>query len=481
MAKLGLKSVEDVSVMRKFSIFFVLLSATPFILLAVLFFILHFSGEIELNSHLLFWSFLIVGFFMFISFLAIRSSLSNIKNISQNVKGALEGELPKHLNIKGKGENEIIQIARSFNEVVQRLEGTIKELEKSKSMLQDVLTKVASGVSFTENINAFLDLIMKTTVGALNAKTGLLLFLGENNKELILRSSYGFPEDYLSKERHFSLEIGALDWVIKQKKPLLVPHLQKHSSMLTEDMDPAFMPPLICVPLIFQNEAIGVIVISGQGQGDNFKEDDLIILSNISSQMAMAIVNAKLNADAQRTYLETITALALAVEARDVYSRGHSDRVGIYSVKIAQKLGLNEQLIKNLKEAAQLHDVGKIGIADEILRKPGPLNDFEFEIMRQHPAIGEGIIIPLRGFTMLRDPIRHHHEWLNGEGYPDHLKGDQISIITRILTIADAYDAMTSERPYRKALSTDAAKAELAKYKDSRYDPKVVNALIESV
>jgi HD-GYP domain-containing protein (c-di-GMP phosphodiesterase class II) len=140
-------------------------------------------------------------------------------------------------------------------------------------------------------------------------------------------------------------------------------------------------------------------------------------------------------------------------------------------------MGLSENQIKIVKEAAQLHDVGKIGIPDDILRKPGSLDEGEFEAIRQHPAIGEGIIIPLHGFFPLRDPIRHHHEWLDGTGYPDHLKGDDISIETRILTACDAYDAMTSNRPYRKAFTLEQAKAELIRFKDTRYDSNVLDAL----
>jgi HD-GYP domain-containing protein (c-di-GMP phosphodiesterase class II) len=226
---------------------------------------------------------------------------------------------------------------------------------------------------------------------------------------------------------------------------------------------------------------LGAISVSGKTRDDNFQEEELIILSNLASQIALAIENAKLNADAQQTYLETITALALAVEARDPYSRGHSDRVSKYSVLIAQELGLDEEMITKIKAAAQLHDVGKIGISDEILRKPSSLNDYERQIMRQHPIIGEGIIVPLRGFSHLRGPIRHHHEWLNGEGYPDHLVGEQISLEARILVVADSFDAITTDRPYRKAMDFATAKQELLKYKGERYDSKIVDAFIKRI
>jgi len=176
MAKLALKSVEDVSVLRKFSIFFILLSVVPFIFLVVLFFILYLSGDIKIESKdLIGWTFFIVGFFLFISFFAIRKTLIHLNSISKTLKVVLNGEIPKQIAIKEAGDNEIAQIARSFNEIVRKLEENIRDMERSKSMLQDLLTKIASGVSFMDNVEAFLDLIIKTTVGALNAKTGLLL------------------------------------------------------------------------------------------------------------------------------------------------------------------------------------------------------------------------------------------------------------------------------------------------------------------
>jgi HD-GYP domain-containing protein (c-di-GMP phosphodiesterase class II) len=269
--------------------------------------------------------------------------------------------------------------------------------------------------------------------------------------------------------------------VVKQSKPLLIPRLHKSPAVNTNSVDSVFQPPLICTPLIFQNKVVGVISISGKDKDANFEEDELMILSNLASQIALAIENAKLNSDAQKTYLETITALALAVEARDPYSRGHSDRVSKYAVKIAQKLGLDEERIRRIKEAAQLHDVGKIGISDEILRKPDMLDDYERQIMYQHSIIGEGIIIPLRGFSHLRDPIRHHHEWLNGEGYPDHLKGDDVSLEARILAVADVFDAITTDRPYRKGMDFAQAKQELLKHKETHYDAKVVDAFVSCI
>ncbi|MDD5668728.1 MAG: HD domain-containing protein [Candidatus Omnitrophica bacterium] len=477
MGKLGLRSVEDVSVMRKFSIFFVLLSVIPFVLLVVLFFILYVSGDIKVESDKLFIGFIFgVAFFMVLSFFAIRQTLHNMISVAKKLKEAVDGNNSASVTIKTSGDNEIAQLARSFNEITRKLEQNIKELEKSKRMLQTLLTNVASGVSFADNIDAFLDLIVKTTVGSLNARMGMVLLL--QSDDLVVRGSSGVSDIAFSRNSRVGLEHSTLGWVVKEKKPLIVPKLSKIPSQSDSHRGPEiFEPPLVCVPLIYSNAVIGAFLISGRDSDDNFIEDDIVILSNISSQIALAMENSRLNSDAGRTYFETITALAIAVEARDVYSRGHSDRVSKYSVQVAKRLNLEERQIKIIENAGVLHDIGKIGVGDAILLKSGPLTDVERTIMQQHPSIGEGIIIPLHGFSALRDPVRHHHEWLNGEGYPDHLMGDQISIEARILTVSDCFDAMISTRPYRKAMSYEEAKGELNKYKGVRYDPRVVDAL----
>jgi len=471
---LQLKSIEDASIIRKFSVLFSFMSLLPFIALTFVFFFYISSKKSALNPDLIFWSATLTGVFSLIGFVGMRKSLTNLIRISREAKNILAGDLSKRIVIKTKGNNEVNQIAESFNQIVQQLESNILELKRSKEALQKILVKVSSGVSFTENIDSFLDLILETTVHALGGYTGLLLIKDEDNHDLIIKSAFGIDtSDYLNKK--ISLQEEPIKSVIEQKKPLLIPRLE---SVQTNKY---FKLPLICAPLIFQNKTLGVISISGKRQKTNFEENESVVLSSLASQIAMAIENARLNLDNQKAYLDTITALALAVEARDIYSRGHSDRVSEYAVKIAKKLNLDEHTIKTIKEAAQLHDVGKIGISDEILRKPDILNDFEKSIMEDHPVIGEGIIIPLHGFTHLRDPIRHHHEWLNAQGYPDHLKGNEISLEAQILAAADAFDAMTTDRPYRKGMTLKEAKEELKKYRNIRYRPEVIDAFISCI
>jgi putative two-component system response regulator len=144
--------------------------------------------------------------------------------------------------------------------------------------------------------------------------------------------------------------------------------------------------------------------------------------------------------------------LALSIEAKDRYTEGHCERLSKYSVAMAERLGLPDELRVALRRAGVVHDIGKIGVPEHILTKPGPLDDEEWKIMKQHPVVGERICAPLKSFRHVLPVIRHHHEKLDGSGYPDGLSGDQIPLTARILQIADVYDALTSERPYRTAI-----------------------------
>ena len=176
--------------------------------------------------------------------------------------------------------------------------------------------------------------------------------------------------------------------------------------------------------------------------------------------------------------IETIKALATALDARDHYTHGHSQEVTDYAVAIATDLMLPKEEIERIRDAGLLHDIGKIGISDAVLLKPGRLTDEEFMVIRQHPEIGKKILAPVRSLQDKIPLIYHHHERYDGGGYPEGLKGDEIPLGARILAVADAYQAMTSDRPYRKALPQEVAINELEKGKDKQFEAKMVDVFV---
>ncbi len=186
----------------------------------------------------------------------------------------------------------------------------------------------------------------------------------------------------------------------------------------------------------------------------------------------------QLYVDMRQDYLSTISALIQAVEAKDSYTRGHSESVRRYTLDIAHALGLPADVIERLEYASLLHDIGKIGVAETILRKPGRLTDEEYMEIKAHPAIGASIVQRLRLLGQEAGTVRYHHEWYNGRGYPDGLKGEQIPLGARIISVADAFDAMTSDRPYRRTMSRQEAIAELQRCSGTQFDPKIVEAAV---
>jgi len=189
---------------------------------------------------------------------------------------------------------------------------------------------------------------------------------------------------------------------------------------------------------------------------------------------------AEKHSELRTAYIQTIRALAEAVDAKDAYTRGHSERVGVYSSKIAREIGLPKELIERVYIAGLLHDVGKIGVRDAVITKPDRLTPEEYEEIKQHPEIGYRILEPVEFLRDVAPCVRHHHEWYDGSerGYPDQLRGDRIPLPSRVILVADTVEAMTSDRPYRKGLCLDVVIEELHKYSGSQFDPSCVDACL---
>ncbi|MBC7961560.1 MAG: HD domain-containing protein, partial [Steroidobacteraceae bacterium] len=232
---------------------------------------------------------------------------------------------------------------------------------------------------------------------------------------------------------------------------------------------------VICAPLMVKDEIIGTISVVNKTDNSQFFSDELEMLTTIAAQAAIAIKNATLYEEQQQTYLNTIQALVSAIEASDSYTRGHSERVTRYSIEIGRRLDLSSDRLQILERAAILHDIGKIGIDLSLLHKEGKLSSHDIHELQQHPMIGMKILEPIEFLLDVRTCIGQHHERYDGMGYPNRLKSSEQLLEARILSVADAFDAMTSNRPYRKALSFDVAIAELSDNSGTQFDPAIVD------
>jgi putative nucleotidyltransferase with HDIG domain len=231
------------------------------------------------------------------------------------------------------------------------------------------------------------------------------------------------------------------------------------------------------MPLKSQERMIGILYLASDEEL-RYERHHTEFFQLLAEVLSSGIFNSRLYDDIERSYLQTVGALTNAIEAKDPYTKGHTERVAKLSMRMAEALGLSGQEKEHLRFAALLHDVGKIGIDLDILRKRSALSEEETDEMRSHPGKGVQILTPIHFLKPVLSSIRHHHEHYDGTGYPLGLKGGEIPFKARILSIADAWDAMRSDRPYRTALSLEEAKRELLRHAGTQFDPDIVDVLI---
>ena len=235
----------------------------------------------------------------------------------------------------------------------------------------------------------------------------------------------------------------------------------------------------IAVPLKMKGLVIGAIILENGPNAAIFTEEEIELLTTISNQAMVAIENAWLYESVKTNYFATIQSLVNALEASDRFTKGHSERVRLLSVELGKYIGLDYREIELLEHAAILHDIGKIGIDNFILQKQGKLTAKEYSLIKTHPLIGDDILGPIETLEGVRKTIIQHHERCDGTGYPYGLRGDEISLKSKILSVVDTFDAMMTDRPYRKALSLSAIKEELKSNAGTQFDSYVVESFVE--
>jgi putative nucleotidyltransferase with HDIG domain len=240
-----------------------------------------------------------------------------------------------------------------------------------------------------------------------------------------------------------------------------------------------FQKEVLLYPLkTARSQTTGLIVISKKYEESSFTKGDIQLLGIVASQSSVSVHNAFLVEGLERNYVNTLMSLNAILEAKHPYTRGHTQRVTRYSTTVARELGLPSDEVKVMRDGAMLHDIGKIGISDAILNKPDSLDDTEFDIIKRHPIIGETIIKPIRFLERALPIIRHHHERMDGRGWPDGLAGVQIPLLVRICTLTDAYDAMTSRRPYRATMNDEEIRRELIRHCGTQFDEELVEVFL---
>lgn len=236
---------------------------------------------------------------------------------------------------------------------------------------------------------------------------------------------------------------------------------------------------LVAVPLYRGRDVFGALVIANISR--QLSKEDLDLLQITANQIAIATERSRMYDELEKNYLSTLKALADSIEAKDPYTRGHSERVTHMALIVGEAMDLTDRELSTLHYGGILHDIGKIGIAEGILNKSGSLTSSEYQIIQRHPEIGEEIVASIPFLRRALPLIRHHHERLDGKGYPDGLANDRIPLPVKILSVCDAFDAMNSDRPYRKALPLEVSLKELKDKMGTQFDPEVVHVFLRLV
>lgn len=290
-----------------------------------------------------------------------------------------------------------------------------------------------------------------------------------------------------------------LKWLLESGQ-LLTKDAYLHNTLRLALKEMELLNAELCVPCFFKKELLGLLILGKKTSGRNFLSEEVNLLAILANDTAMALANARLveklrkkmdevehlYEKERRLFINTAITLAKAIDARDVYTHGHTERVTKYCIAITDELGDVSEISRNsrfkelLQITALLHDIGKIGIPDSILNKKSRLTGSERKIVEKHPEIGASILFPIHELREVSRCVRLHQEWHNGNGYPDKLKKDEIPLISRIISVADTFDAITSDRPYRKKKSAKKSLEEIKRGSGTQFEPQIVKALLSA-
>ncbi|MDO8568966.1 MAG: HD domain-containing phosphohydrolase [Dehalococcoidales bacterium] len=361
---------------------------------------------------------------------------------------------------------------------LSKKEGSPAKPDECLALLYDVGKKVGAASEVSE----LLDEIMRMTIKTLRAVASSVLLVDQNRGDLYFEVAEGKVETSLRQVR-LSLNSGIAGWVARNARPTIVNDVagDKRFNKGIDKTTGFVTKSVLAVPMVWEHRVIGVLEVLNKADGSGFNKQDLEVLQALASTAAAVISNARLQQAVITGYSSTIKALVAAIDAKDPYTRGHSQRVMQYALLGSNAFPLSVEELQTIEFGALLHDIGKIGIDDAILRKSDCLTQEEWFVVHKHPQIGANIIGEVAFLKKTKDIILYHHERYDGTGYPAGLKGENIPLGARLVAVADTLDTMTSDRPYRAALETGEAMAKIGELVGTQLCPRAVKALTSAL
>jgi putative nucleotidyltransferase with HDIG domain len=347
--------------------------------------------------------------------------------------------------------------------------------EENAAMLRKLI-EIGQKISSSLEMDVIIESTLKSLKEVVGVKWCALGLRDKKTGEIVLKGSLGFSKESQEKAVQVQVEGTILGEVMKTAQPLVIEDLTKHDRSLSLPYYDKDIRSVAVIPVQARGKMLGVLIVYTPFTL-NRKENEVGYLSIIASQVGLAIENAQLYESLREYYMNVVNALAAALEAKDKYTQGHSLRVALWSKDVAKEMGLSDNEQEMVYIGGLLHDIGKVGVREYILLKTGKLTPEEEKEIRTHPRVGEKILEPANFPQEVVEAVLYHHEDYDGGGYPEGIAGEEIPLLARIIRVVDSYDAMQSDRPYRKAFSTKWVKEELSRCSGKQFDPAVVEAI----
>jgi putative nucleotidyltransferase with HDIG domain len=378
---------------------------------------------------------------------------------------------------------------RRLRQENRRLQADVNKaavIEMLNRELNSKLEELTRLYSISEAMTRFMDTdqifeqIVQVAAEVSGAQRVSVMLMDRARNHLRFRAAIGVPEDVVRNTR-LRVGEGIAGKVASDGESIRVSQRTDLSHDYPKSEDQYASHSYLCLPLFIGDRVFGVLNLTDKLGRGNFSAQDEQIMSILLEKAGTKLENQALYEGIYANMVDTLNTLVTTIEAKDPYTREHSLRVTEYALKIGKILNVSEQDLEMIDFAGTLHDIGKIGVHDEILTKSGRLTNEEYDAIKEHPRIGEKIVAPLGLSDVERAIIRNHHERYDGKGYPDGLYGEEIPFLARIVAVADAFDAMTTTRSYRQALSVEMAIGELEKHRGTQFDPVAANAMLQGL
>lgn len=383
-----------------------------------------------------------------------------------------------------------IVFIRLYTKIQQRESVAIKKFEDVRRQLQKQLADLDSVIGlFTrvyeigfqsygkESKSALSQTILDFACQITKCQVGSLMLIDRETNELYIAMVRGI----LEQSARLKIGEGVAGRVAESGKTIIISNIDSDIRFIKRQDTEYRSKSMVSIPIQVKNKIVGVLNLHAEEVNHTFEERDIRLLTILSSQGAFAMENVELFDNLQKFYLEMIETLSRTLDLKEHLPESQSihERMRIYARRIAEELNLPESITKHIEYASLIYGIGKIVIDDSILRKPGKLTPEEYEIIKKHPEFGQKLIAPVKFLSPVTSMILYHQERWDGKGYPSGLIGEEIPLGARIIAIINTYRAMTSDRPYRKALPVSEAIEEIKKGSGTQFDPKIVTAFVK--